>query len=78
MRQRVIEKFVVSGPPERIVDNIGTFQRQALQSRAIEGDLVRDAVDHQIVLWRRVVTHAAERYVFGHDRAIAALVDVSN
>src|SRR5205823_7306613 len=77
-RERVIEKLVVSGPPERIIDNDRSFQRQALERRAIKRHFVRDAIDYQIVKRRRVMANSAEGKVLSRDRSAATLVDVLN
>ena len=47
-RQRVVEEFVIGAPPKRIVDDNGAAQNGILQIRAVELDVVRDAVDDHL------------------------------
>ncbi len=73
--EREVEELVVGRPPERVVDDDGAFERRALQEGAVEGHLVRDAVDDEVVADARVVAHAAHLDELGDDLAAAALVD---
>ena len=51
VRHRVVEKLVVSRPPERIVHDNRSLQHRVLQIRAIERNVLRDAIqDHRIFL----------------------------
>ena len=43
--QRIVEELVVGAPPEGIVDDLGSREHGVLEIRAIEGNIVRDAVD---------------------------------
>src|SRR6266436_4779891 len=47
--QSVVEKFVVGGPPERVVDDDGAVEFRVLQVRAIKRDVLRDAIDDDAV-----------------------------
>ena len=40
-----VEKFVVGGPPEGIVDDLRAGEDRIFQERPIEGHVVRDAID---------------------------------
>src|SRR5580704_14510473 len=48
-RQRVIEKLVVGGPPEWIVDDDRASKRSILEKSAVERDILRDAVDDHAI-----------------------------
>src|SRR5437667_11591781 len=48
-RQRVIEKFVIGAPPKWIVYHSRCGERGVLKPGAIERDVLRDAVDHNVV-----------------------------
>src|SRR5205085_1763982 len=74
--ERVVEEFVVGRPPERVVDDDGAFERGALEEGAVERNFVRDAVDDEVVLARRVVAHAADFDELRDNVAAPALVDV--
>ncbi len=65
--ESVVEKFVVRGPPERIVDDDGPGERRVLQEAAIEGNVVRDAVDDDRIAAGRCLAHAADLDGLGSD-----------
>src|SRR5205085_10535189 len=44
LAERVVEKLVVSGPPERITYDVRAFEHHPLQRGAIEGNFVRNAI----------------------------------
>src|SRR5580692_6224770 len=56
LAERVVEKLVVGAPPEGIVDNVSAAERRILQVAAIERDVVRDAINDDVV--RRGLSHA--------------------
>ena len=64
---RVIEKFVVGGPPEGIVDYVGALQDGVFQIAAIVFHFVGDAVDDHAVFGGLVHLRAAEFHEFGGD-----------
>src|SRR6516225_5485074 len=43
--QGVVEKLVVRTPPEGVIDDDGAAQDRVLEVGAIEGDILRDAVN---------------------------------
>src|SRR6266705_2147094 len=49
-RHGVVEILVVGGPPERIVDDVGSLKDSVLQVSAVILDFMRDAVDDDTVL----------------------------
>ena len=59
-RQRVVEELVVGAPPERVVDDRRAGERRVLQVRAIERDVVRDAIDDDAVAAGSSMPHAAD------------------
>ena len=75
LRQRIVEKLVVGAPPEGIVDNVSSAERRILQVAAIERDVVRDAIDDDVV--RRGLSHAdfANDSQFGLNARLAHGVD---
>ena len=58
--QRVVKKFVVGGPPEWIVDDDCSAECGVLEISAIEGDVLRDAVDDDAIAAGFGHLHAAE------------------
>src|SRR4029077_2889074 len=56
----IVEKLVVGGPPEGIVDDIGALQDRVLEVAAIIFDFVGDAVDDDGVFGGLVHARAAE------------------
>src|SRR4029077_10186338 len=68
----VVEKFVVGGPPEGVVDDVSSLQHGVLQVAAVVFDLVGDAVDDDLVL--RPLAHAssAKLHEFGGDAVFLA------
>ncbi len=77
-RQRVIEEFIISRPPEWVVHDNGPFERHTFKRGPIERHFVRDAIDYEIVSWRGVVTDAPQGDKFGDHRSISTFIDVSN
>src|SRR5260370_1511090 len=63
----IVEKFVVSGPPEGIVDDVGALQDGVLEVAAIIFDFVGNAVDDDGVFGGLVHARAAELDEFGGD-----------
>src|SRR5439155_6254693 len=55
--QRVIEKFVVGAPPERIIHYRRSGQCGVLKPGAIERDVLRYPIDHHVVTTRLALDH---------------------
>src|SRR5207249_2566572 len=51
-RKRIVEKFLVSTPPERIIHHRASRERFVFEPGAIEGHVLRDAIDHHFVTAR--------------------------
>ena len=58
--QRVAEELGVGGPPQRIGDDVRPGELRRLQEEPIEGDLVRQPVDDDVVEAVEALGHAAE------------------
>ena len=69
---RIIEKFVVGGPPERIVDDVGSLQHGVLQVGPVVVHFVGNAVDDHAVLRELAHFGAGEFYEFGGDAVFFA------
>jgi hypothetical protein len=63
----VIEKFVVGGPPEGIVDDVGALQDGVLEIAAIVFDFVGDAVNDDGIFGGLIHAGAAKLDEFGGD-----------
>ena len=48
-RQRVVEEFFVSAPPERVIHHCRARERGVFEPRPIERDILRDAINHNVV-----------------------------
>src|SRR6185436_10608640 len=72
-RQRIVEEFVVRGPPEWIVKHLHTRQHRALQICSIERDFVRDSVHNNVVLALLSHGNPAQRYILGGHTRISAV-----
>ena len=68
----VVEEFVVSGPPERIVDDVGALEDGVFQVAAVVFDFVGDAVDDDAVAGRFAHARAAELGEFRRDAILLA------
>src|SRR5262249_8816226 len=66
-RQRVIKKFLVGAPPERIIDHSGPRQSGVFEPRAIKRDVLRDPIDHHIVTTRFALEHFVDPDEFRDD-----------
>ena len=76
---RIVEKLVVRGPPERIVDHISSLQHRMLQVGAVIIHFVGDAVDDDAVLRELAHFRAAEFHEFGGNAVfLAQLVHLFN
>ena len=62
---RVVEIFVVGGPPERIVDDVGSLKNGVLQIAAVILDFMRDAVDDDAISCGLAHARAAQLHHFG-------------
>ena len=63
----VVEKFVVGGPPEGIVDYVGALQRGVFQIAAVIFHFVGNAVDDDAVFGGLVHSRAAQFHKLGGD-----------
>src|SRR5262249_16427330 len=78
-RDRVVEVFVVGGPPERIVDDVGSLKDCVLQEAAVVFDLVRDAIQNAAIA--RGLDHARAAQldeIRGDAVLLAELIDLSD
>ena len=73
--QRVVEELVVGAPPERVVDDLRAAQRAVFQPRAIERDVVRNAIDDHVVAARLGHPHVADLHELRHKARHAHAVD---
>ena len=72
----IVEIFVVGGPPEWIVDDVGALQHGVFQIAAVVVDFVRDAIDDNAVFGAFVHARAAEFDEFRGDAiGFAELID---
>src|SRR5207302_2058562 len=75
----IVEKFVVGGPPEGIVDDVGALQDGVLEIAAIVFDFVGNAIDDHGVFGGFVHARAAELDEFGGDAVrLAELIDTND
>ncbi len=75
----IVEKFVVGGPPEGIVDDVGALQDGVLEIAAVVCDFVGDAVDDDGVFGGLIHARAAELDEFrGHAVRFAELVHLDD
>ena len=72
-RERVVKKFLVRAPPKRIVHDSGAGERCVLQPRAIKWNVLRNAIDHDIVTARLALDHFVDADEFGVDVVAAGL-----
>src|SRR6185503_2839729 len=63
--ERVIEEFVVGGPPEGVVDDNRAAKHGVLEKRPIERHLMRDSVEDQPVVGWLAHPDGADLDVFG-------------
>jgi hypothetical protein len=71
--QRGLEKLVVGGPHERVVDHRRALKDGVLEVGAVVGYFVGDAIDEDGVGHRLVHARAAELGVLGDDAGVAPL-----
>lgn len=74
--QCVVEKLVVGAPPEGIVDDFGSGEYSVLEEGPVEGDIVRDAIDDEVVAAGYGDFDAAGLEVLGDHAFDAHRVDV--
>src|SRR6267143_2167745 len=75
-RHRVVEILVVGGPPERIIDDVGSLKDGVLQVAAVILDFMRNAIDDDAVSCGLAHPRAAQLYKFGcHTILLPKLVD---
>src|SRR5207248_6219543 len=72
--KRVIEKFLVRAPPKRIVYHGGAGEGCILQKRAIERDVLRNAIDDYVVAARLSLNHFVDFNRFRDDLLAAGLL----
>src|SRR5207248_10039437 len=58
--ERVVEKFLVGAPPERIVHDCCSSEGRVLEPGAIKRHVLRDAVDHYVVTARLPLDHLVD------------------
>ena len=72
--ERVVKKFLVSAPQKRIVDHGSAGEGRILQKRAIERDVLRDAIDDYVVAARLSLNHFVDPDRFRGDLFAAGLL----
>lgn len=66
-RQTVIEEFFVGAPPKGVVDHGGAGEGGVLKVSAVEGDVLGDAVDDDVVAGRLCLDDLVDTDGFGGD-----------
>ena len=70
-RECVVKKFLVGTPPKGIVYHGAAGERFVLEPATIEGDVLRNAIDHNIVSDRFALDHLVDAHRLGLDVAAA-------
>ncbi|MNL27532.1 hypothetical protein D3C87_1491270 [compost metagenome] len=73
--ERVVEELVVRDPPEGIVDDVRALDHRVLEVGLVDLDLVRDAIDEDVVAGLLTHLGGVDLGELGDDLALALLVD---
>ena len=73
-RERVIKEFLVGAPPKWIVHHSRTSERGVLQPGAIKRNVLRNAIDHDIVAARFALDHFVDADELGLNVLAAGFV----
>ena len=72
-RERVVKKFFVGAPPKGIVHDGAAGERFVLEPATVKGDVLRNAIDHDIVTDRFALDHLVDAHWLGLDLAASGL-----
>src|SRR5690606_4813905 len=70
-----VKELVIGRPPERVIDYVCALEGHSLQHSPVIGNLVRDAVDDDVVLLRLLEADAPDGDHFGGHLPAPLFVD---
>lgn len=73
--ERIVKELIVGRPPERVVDDLTAIEGFVLQPGAVERDIVRDAIDEDVIAGGLGHEDPSDLDVLGANVLLAAAVD---